>query len=160
MLNAKKHGFLFVNLHLWIWHLAIIIIIQWIKHVQVFSFDLFSKRPNKTAHFVNTVEEVATSCATPTSLPLSRCPMLESNGGVPGILVEMVFHPGAARNDAVPPMRSRTRPGALLPAASGESDPRHGPETQRVSFVNKLIPRPDGEYQTWRSQQLQRARYR
>lgn len=74
---------------------------------------------------------------------------LESNGGVPGIFVEMVFHPGPAREHAVPPMWSRTRPGALLPATSGESDPRHGSETQRVSFVNKLIPRRDCK-QTWR----------
>lgn len=57
---------------------------------------------------------------------------------MPGIFVEMVFHPGAARKHAVPPKWSRTRPGALLPATSSESDPRHGPETERVSFVNKL----------------------
>lgn len=57
---------------------------------------------------------------------------------MPGIFVEMVFHPGAARKHAVPSMWSRTRPGALLPATSGESDPRYGSETQRVSFVNKL----------------------
>lgn len=50
----------------------------------------------------------------------------------------MVFYPGSARKHAVAPMRNRTRSGALVPATVGESDPRYGPETQRVSFVNKL----------------------
>lgn len=57
---------------------------------------------------------------------------------MPGVFVEMVFYPGAAGKHAVSPMRNRTRSGALVPATVSESDPRHGPETQRVSFVNKL----------------------
>lgn len=54
----------------------------------------------------------------------------------------MVFYPGAARKHAVAPMRNRTRSGALVPAAVGESDPRYGPATQRVSFVNNLAYQP------------------
>lgn len=61
---------------------------------------------------------------------------LESNGGVPGVFVEMVFHPGTARKHAVSPKWSRRRSRTLLPTASGESDPRYGSKTQRVSFVN------------------------
>lgn len=64
----------------------------------------------------------------------------------------MVFYPGAARKHAVAPMRNRTRSGALVPAAVGESDPRYGPATQRVSFVNKLSLSTDSSYckETWR----------
>lgn len=47
-------------------------------------------------------------------------------------------------------MRNRTRSGALVPATVGESDPRHGPETQRVSFVNKLTLSVVHTAETWR----------
>lgn len=69
---------------------------------------------------------------------------------MPGIFVEMVFYPRAARKHAVSPMRDRTRPGAFVPATVGESDPRHGPETQRVSFVNKLTMSVVHTAETWR----------
>lgn len=76
------------------------------------------------------------SCAITMSRPLSRLAECSSNGGMPGIVVEMFFYPGATRKHTVPPMWSRTRSRALLPATVGKSDSRHGAETQCVSFVN------------------------
>lgn len=59
---------------------------------------------------------------------------LENYGGVPGVLVEVVFHPGAARKHTVPSMWGRARPGTVLPTTSSEPDPGHGSETERVSL--------------------------
>lgn len=76
------------------------------------------------------------SCAITMSRPLSCLAECSSNGGMPGNVVEMVFYPGATRKHTVPPMWSRTRSRALLPATVGKSYSRHGAETQCVSFVN------------------------
>ncbi|TMS06571.1 Cyclin-T2 [Larimichthys crocea] len=80
------------------------------------------------------------SCATTTSHPLSRCPSerCRAMAACRGSSSKWFFTREQARKHAVPPKWSRTRPGALLPTTSSESDPRHGPETERVSFVNKL----------------------
>lgn len=60
--------------------------------------------------------------------------LLDGNGGVPGIIVQMVFHPGAARNHPVPPLRSGARPRAVVSTAGRKSNSGHGSETKRVSF--------------------------
>lgn len=42
-------------------------------------------------------------------------------------LHEMALHPGTDRKHAVSPLRNRTGPGIILPTASCQPDPGHGP---------------------------------
>lgn len=57
----------------------------------------------------------------------------DDGGGAAG-LQQMALHPRTVRKHAVPPLRSRARPRALLPTASRQPDPGHGTEIKRVSF--------------------------
>lgn len=58
----------------------------------------------------------------------------DDGGGAAG-LQQMALHPRTARKHAVPPLRSRARPRALVPTASRQPNPGHGPEIERVSFT-------------------------
>lgn len=90
------------------------------------------------------LNQLISSFRCPSSLAPTRCShrrtlLWERNGGAPGTFYEMAFHPGSARQHAVTPLRNRSRQGALLPTAGRQPNPRHGPETQCVSFSKETL---------------------
>jgi len=58
----------------------------------------------------------------------------DDGGGAAG-LQQMALYPRTVRKHAVPPLRSRTRPRALIPTASSQPDSGYGTAVKRVSFT-------------------------
>lgn len=58
----------------------------------------------------------------------------DDGGGAAG-LQQMALHPRTARKHAVPPLRSRVRPRALIPTASRQPNSGYGTAIKRVSFT-------------------------